>query len=288
MNNFIKCSSKVLRVYDAACLLLTHAFLRAVDVARGTKGGHIYRFRQCRCFLAAARRAPSCARRKAGFGFHTFEPNTICRRLFWQGWGFAGSLAPDAAETIYTHALTCFAIAVAIDATIYTTYCVFTTSTKVTFVACALARFLCAYTTLTTIVRAALFTAVGAFPQIITVTLGLDAHSVPRAIVQAVLAATRVARPPRGAFTATALAAKSHAAALLALLPEGACSFSAVFAEKRWVANTSGLFIAHPVAVAPVGARGFPAVHADVILRALAFSGRFVTFSIFPVAIVRA
>ena len=71
----------------------------------------------------------------------------------------------------------------AIDATIYTTYCVFTTSTEVTFIACALARFLCAYTTLTTIVRAAFFTAVGAFPQIVAVTLGLNAHSVTRAIV---------------------------------------------------------------------------------------------------------
>ena len=97
-----------------------------------------------------------------------------------------------------------------------------------------------------------------------------------------------MASPPRGAFTATVLAATSDAAALLTLLSDGACSFSAVFAEKGWVANTSGLFVAHPVAVAPVRARGFPAVNADVILRAFALPGRFVTLSIFPVAIVRA
>lgn len=109
-------------------------------------------------------------------------------------------MTPDPAKTIYTHTFTCFAIAVAVNATVYTAHRVLTPGTKVSFVARALSRFLCANTALTAIVRAALFTTVRAFPSIVAVTFCFHAHTMPGAIVQTILLAARMPLSPGRAF----------------------------------------------------------------------------------------
>jgi hypothetical protein len=197
-------------------------------------------------------------------------------------------MAPNASEAIYTHAFARLAIAVTIDATIYTAYRVFATRAKVTFIASALTRLFRANAPLTTVVRAVLFATICTFPQVVAVALCFHAHPMPRAIVQAVITATGMPSSAGGALTVSILAATSDAATFLAFLIFRARRFRAVFAKERRVANAVGIFIADSVATAPFRARGLATIDSNEPFRARALTSGFVAFSILPVAVVRA
>lgn len=197
-------------------------------------------------------------------------------------------MAPNASEAIYTHAFARLAIAVTIDATIYTAYRVFATRAEVTFIASALTRLFRAHAPLTTVVRAVLFATICTFPKVVAVALCFHAHSMPRTVVQAVITAASMPGSAGGALTVSVLATPSDAATFLAFLIFRARRFRAVFAKERRVANAVGVFIADTVAAAPFRARGLAAIDSNEPFRARALTSGFVALSILPVAVVRA
>ena len=199
----------------------------------------------------------------------TFFLCIFCHRRFFVA---RSSLASYPAEAIDAFTFLRSTVAMAVNATIYTAFRVLAACSKVTFIARAFSGLLDAHATVAAVVRAALFPTIRTFPTIVAVALGLQAHSVPGAVVQTVLPGARVAGAARGALAVPVFAASSNSTALKAILSRRARLLAAIGAHEGRVAVAFRVFIAHAVLAAVLWARRFAAVDADKVIGAFAFA----------------
>jgi len=175
----------------------------------------------------------------------------------------------------------------AINATIYTAFRVFTAHPEVAFIAAALSTFLDTYAAITAIVRTTFFPTISTFPSIVAIAFGLQAHTVTRAIVQAVLSRAGVSGATSRALAVTIVATSSNSTAFQTILSSGASFLTAISAHKWWVAVAFRIFIAYTIVTAVIRASRFTAVKTDKIIGAFALAS-FIVARAMPITITRA